>query len=116
MALSSNRGVQLDLDIKGHVAVVTGAARGLGADIFRASAQEGAHVVVWDRAAAASERAAKLREEGGDTYAVVADDIDSGAVCKAVDGIVARRGSIEILVTCAGCSRDGAIADMTDAQ
>lgn len=106
----------MDLDIKGHVAVVTGGARGLGAEISRALAQEGAHVVVWDRDDAASEWAARLREEGGDASAVVADVTDPGAVREAVDGIVARQGSVDILVNCAGFSRDGAIADMTDAQ
>ena len=39
----------MDLGIKGHVAIVTGAGRGIGAAAAKMLAAEGARVVVWDR-------------------------------------------------------------------
>ena len=106
----------MDLEIKGHVAVVTGGARGLGAQICMALAEEGAHVVVWDRDHAAGELAAAIRANGGSACAVSADVTHSTLVNETVSSIVQERGSIEILVNCAGFSRDGAITEMSDEQ
>ena len=39
----------MDLGILGHVAIVTGGGRGIGAEIAVALAEEGAKVVVWDK-------------------------------------------------------------------
>lgn len=106
----------MDLEIKGQVAVVTGGARGLGAEMCRALGQEGVHVVVWDRDAAAEEQAAAIRSEGGEATSIVADATNAEAVNAAVKSIVDRLGGIEILVNCAGFSRDAPISEMTDAM
>lgn len=106
----------MDLEIKGHVAIVTGGARGLGAEMSVALAQEGAHVVVWDRDEAAHAMVEKIRAAAGEASAVVADVTDPAAVRSSVDAIVARTGGVEILVNCAGFSSDAPITDMTDKQ
>ncbi|MES2480678.1 MAG: SDR family NAD(P)-dependent oxidoreductase [Pseudomonadota bacterium] len=106
----------MDLEIKGQVAVVTGGARGLGAQMCKALAEEGAHVVVWDRDDAASQLAAAIRESGGSASAVSADVTNSAVVNDTVASILRERGSIEILVNCAGFSRDAAITEMSDEQ
>lgn len=106
----------MDLEIKGHVAVVTGGARGLGAEMCKALAEEGAHVVVWDRDDAAAELAVQIRGTGGSASAVVADVSNSSAVDETIAGIVRDCGSIEILVNCAGFSRDAPLTEMTDQQ
>lgn len=107
----------MDLGIKGQVAVVTGGSRGLGAEICRALAEEGAHVIVWDRDDSAGELAAVIRSGGGKASAVVADVSDSAAVNRTVAQILdEQHGGIDILVNCAGFSRDAPITEMTDQQ
>ena len=106
----------MDLEIAGHVALVTGGGRGLGAEIAMALGQEGCKVAVWDRDAAADEVAARIRERGGEAFALQGDVTDPAKVRDVVAGVLKSHGSIEILVNCAGFSRDGPIAEMTDEQ
>lgn len=53
----------MDLELKGHVAVVTGGASGIGLACARAFAQEGAMVALWDVAANVEEAAATLARD-----------------------------------------------------
>lgn len=106
----------MDLEIAGHVAVVTGGGRGLGAEICAALGQEGCKVVVWDRDDAADEVARRITAAGGKAKSIRSDVTDPAAVRKVVDGVLGEFGSIEILVNCAGFSRDAPIAEMTDEQ
>lgn len=85
-----------------HVALVTGAGSGLGAAIARRLAEEGAHVVVNDLQPAAAEVVAK--EVDGEVAAF--DVADSAAFDAAVDGVVARRGRLDVLVNNAGIVTD----------
>ena len=64
-------------DLSGRVAVVTGAASGVGLGIAEVLAGEGARVVLVDVDSAAGERAAEaLRAAGHDALAVQADVVD----------------------------------------
>jgi 3-oxoacyl-[acyl-carrier protein] reductase len=98
------------LSLRGRVALITGAARGIGAVTARAFAQAGARVALLDREAA--DLATAAAETGG--VAFPADVTDAAAVRRAVDGIVARWGRLDILVNNAGIVRDAALADVTD--
>jgi 3-oxoacyl-[acyl-carrier protein] reductase len=103
--------------LDGRVAVVTGAASGVGLGIAEVLAQEGAQVVVVDLAAAPGERAAEsLRASGYDALAVAADVVDRAAV----DGMAARvlehYGRIDIVAANAGIYPAVAIAAMTDSD
>lgn len=105
----------MDLGIAGHVAIVTGGSRGLGAGMCRALAAEGARVVVWDQDdESGAELAEKIRGDGLQANHVVADVRDERAVRSAVASVIDQHGSIEILINCAGLSRDAALTDMTD--
>jgi 3-oxoacyl-[acyl-carrier protein] reductase len=106
----------MDLQIKDHVAIVTGGGRGLGQAICRALGSEGARVVVWDRDEAAEKVAAEIRDAGGTAYGVEGDVTQDAVVRDIVTGVVERWGSIEILINCAGFSRDAPITEMTDMQ
>jgi 3-oxoacyl-[acyl-carrier protein] reductase len=98
------------LSLRGRVALVTGAARGIGAATARAFARAGARVALLDREAV--DLAAAAAETGG--LAIPADVTDSAAVRRAVDGVVARWGRLDVLVNNAGIVRDAALADVTD--
>src|SRR5438477_3560330 len=89
------------IDLKGRIAIVTGAARGIGraiAERFSASGEKGA---IWDidRAAAA---ATALAVENA-TYDIV-DVRDPGGIARAVEATEARLGPPDILVNNAGIS------------
>jgi 3-oxoacyl-[acyl-carrier protein] reductase len=88
----------------GRVALVTGAARGIGLQVARRLAQEGAHVVLLDVMDEASESAGRLVREGLKAEAVVTDVSDEAAVRQVVAGIAGRHGRLDILVNNAGIS------------
>jgi 3-oxoacyl-[acyl-carrier protein] reductase len=98
------------LSLRGRVAFVTGAARGIGAATARAFARAGARVALLDRET--GDLAAAAAETDG--LAIPADVTDAAAVRRAVDGVVARWGRLDILVNNAGIVRDAALADVTD--
>lgn len=98
-----------------HVAVVTGAARGIGFGIARRLGQEGLTVALLDRdAAALTEAVGVLAAEGIRACGVTVDLTDSAAVNAAFGEIVAQAGRIDCLVNNAGAVRDMRFLKMTD--
>ena len=97
--------------LAGHIAVVTGAASGIGRAIARGYADEGARVVVADvNAAGVAETAAMIAEAGGTADAATLDVTDR-ANCAAVAAQVAREaGPVSILVNNAGIVRRNPIS------
>jgi len=83
--------------LKDRVALVTGAARGLGQQLCLALAREGAHVVAAD-ILPCTETLARVQEVGGETLAVAADVADSQSTQAMVDRAMERFGRIDILV------------------
>jgi 3-oxoacyl-[acyl-carrier protein] reductase len=100
----------------GRVAVVTGAARGIGFGCATRFAEEGASVAVVDLdEAAASEAAAKLPLQGdAKAVGIGADVSDSDSVEAAVARVVDELGGIHVLVNNAGITRDNLLFKMTD--
>ena len=99
-----------------QVAIVTGAARGIGAAIAARLAAEGALVVIVDRDPSAEDAAAALRESGGRAEAVVADVTDAAAVDELVADVAARHGRLDVLVNNAGVTRDNLIFKLDEAD
>jgi len=98
------------LSLRGRVALVTGAARGIGAATARVYAEAGARVALLDRDEAAVTQVAN--ETGG--VALPADVGDAAAVARAFGDVVARWGRLDILVNNAGILRDATLPDVTD--
>ncbi|MDI4647452.1 SDR family NAD(P)-dependent oxidoreductase [Cohnella hashimotonis] len=89
--------------LRGQVAIVTGAARSIGAAVARRYAREGASVVVVDLLPELAEQvAASIRDDGGDAFAIQADVSVEAEVRAAVDETVRRYGTVHVLVNNAG--------------
>lgn len=85
------------------VAIVTGAASGIGNEIAQCFAQEGAKVVIADLEQEAAEAAARDISAGNGVAMGVAMDVsDEAAVNKGVDAVKAAYGKIDMLVSNAG--------------
>lgn len=107
----------MDLGIKGHVVIITGAARGIGAEAAKAFVEEGCKVVVWDLDGKAAEQgAARLGADGAEAMAVQASVSNSDEVNRSVMAVIDRFGRVDILVNNAGNNDDAPLSEMTDQQ
>jgi len=89
--------------LKDKVAIVTGAASGVGKEIAMVYAREGAKVAIADlNKSAADATAAELRSDGGRAMGVAMDVTDEGAVSAGVAAVVAAFGGVDVLVSNAG--------------
>ena len=90
-------------DLFGRVAIVTGAAQGIGEAIAGMLCRHGAAVAVCDvNAEGASSAAERIAAGGGEAMGVAADVRDGEAVRTMVDAVIARYGKVDILVNNAG--------------
>jgi 3-oxoacyl-[acyl-carrier protein] reductase len=99
--------------LKDKVAIITGAAKGIGLATAQRFAQEGAKVIIADLNPKALE-SAQVQIPGADTYVMNVTDRDS--IQAAVDQIMKRHGQIDILINNAGITQDARLIKMTEAQ
>lgn len=101
-------------ELDGKVALVTGAARGIGRATARRLLEEGAHVVVADfDESALRETERELAEAFDDRcFGVLMDVTDEEGVASAFQEAVLRFGGLDILVSNAGIAPTGAVIDM----
>jgi NAD(P)-dependent dehydrogenase (short-subunit alcohol dehydrogenase family) len=99
-------------------AVVTGAARGIGAAIAARLASDGFSVAVLDiDGDGAAERASQLAAEAGATVVGIACDVsDRADVARAFDEAAEALGGIDTVITNAGIARDAFLHKTTDEQ
>jgi 3-oxoacyl-[acyl-carrier protein] reductase len=105
----------MDLGLKDKVAIVTGAARGLGEATARRLAQEGARVVIADVLGEQAEAtAADMRAGGLQALGIACDVTRAADVQRLVDQAVAAWGSVHVLVNNAGFPRDRHLVKMSE--
>jgi NAD(P)-dependent dehydrogenase (short-subunit alcohol dehydrogenase family) len=94
-----------------RVAVVFGGASGIGAATARALAVEDYHVTIADRS---GDTAKTLAAELGSRHTgAQVDVLDEVGVASVLDAVLAREGSLDVVVNCAGVSTIGLITDLT---
>ncbi len=104
--------------LDGKVALITGAARGIGKSIALAMAAQGADIAFTDLAIDETAEATRKEIEalGVQALAIASNAADFEQAHNAVDQVIARLGRVDILVNNAGITRDGLMVRMTEAQ
>ncbi|MGY1683404.1 3-oxoacyl-ACP reductase [Geodermatophilus sp. SYSU D01176] len=103
-----------DRPLAGEVAVVTGAARGIGAAIARVMARDGARVVAVDVPAAGDKLAAVANEIGGTAFQL--DITAADAAQRLIAHLRERHGGVDVVVHNAGITRDKLLVNMDAAR
>jgi 3-oxoacyl-[acyl-carrier protein] reductase len=104
------------LRLNGKVAVVTGGSRGIGKATAITLARLGAAVAVnyASGSQAAEETVTEIKSLGGDAEAFAADVSNPADANSLIERAAARFGAVDILVNCAGITRDGLLLRMKD--
>jgi 3-oxoacyl-[acyl-carrier protein] reductase len=107
----------MDLGLKDRVAIVTGSARGIGAETARMLSAEGMAVVITDLDGdAAQQTASEIVERGGRAIAKACDVRNEQQVCAMVEVGREAFGRIDVLVNNAGLVKDRTLVKMDEAD
>jgi len=107
----------MTVDLKGQVAVVTGASRGLGKAIAIGLARSGAKVACVARNTdALASTVAEITSAGGVALPFACDVANTDSVNTTIDAVLAAWEKIHIMVNNAGITKDGLIPRMSDDQ
>lgn len=104
-------------DLKGQVALVTGASKGIGYGVAKALANAGAKVAVAARSVAALDAlVAEIQADGGEALAVPLDVRNVNQISEAFSMVNSHFGQLDILVNNAGLGANHAAVDVTEAD
>ena len=104
-------------NLKGRVAVITGASSGLGRQMATAFAKQGADVVIMARRIERlNELKEQLEKEDIKCLAVQCDVTSTEDIKKATEIVEKAFNKADILVNCAGSSKDAGVLEMTDEE
>lgn len=113
MIASTGRSSRAPL-LQGKTAIVTGAARGMGAQTARLFADEGAAVCLWDVLPTVRDIAESIVDAGGQAVAFEVDTTQRTVVEQTVQAVLRRHGRIDCLINCAGIVREAMFLEMDD--
>lgn len=101
--------------LEGKVAVVTGGSRGIGAEIAKVLARNGAHVAInyQNSSEKADDIVHEIEQEGGTAFAFKADVMVADTVHKFIEEVLEQYGKIDILINNAGITRDKTFRKMS---
>jgi 3-oxoacyl-[acyl-carrier protein] reductase len=103
--------------LEGKVALITGGGSGIGREIGRVFAREGCDIAVCDVAEGpAEDTVEEIRALGRKAEAFVVDVSDTGEAEGAVNKVVDKLGSVNILVNNAGITKDGLLMRMGESE
>ena len=103
--------------LKGRVAVISGASSGLGKQMAFAFAKQGADLVILARRVERlNELKVELEKENVKVLPVKCDVTSTEDINNAADAAVREFGKVDILVNCAGASKDKGVLDMNDEE
>jgi 3-oxoacyl-[acyl-carrier protein] reductase len=102
--------------IKDKVAIVTGAAAGIGAGVAKLFAEGGAHVFLTDLDGHVKKVAATLQKDGGSAFGFEANARHRDAMAAVVEHAIKRFGRIDILINNAGIYPRQPFLEMTEEQ
>lgn len=101
------------LDLNDRVAIVTGAARGIGAVIARLLAEQGATVAVADMNTVGAENTARqISSAGFSAMSVEVDVAGEASIANMIQSVIKEYGKIDILVNNAGVNNNAPIPEM----
>ena len=104
-------------NLKGRVAVITGASSGLGKQMSRAFAEQGADLVLMARRVERLEELKKeLEAKGVKVLPVKCDVTDVKDIKEAATKAEKEFGKVDILVNCAGSAKNAGVLEMTDEE
>lgn len=105
------------IDLTNEIAIVTGAARGLGKGIADKLADLGAHVIVSDlNEEGAHETVEAIKNRGGSAEVFICNVADKDQAREMIEQTAAKHGKLDILVNNAGINRDGMLHKMNHEQ
>lgn len=104
------------MSLQGKIALVTGASRGIGKEIAKTLATEGAFVVVNYNGSkeAAEQVVSEIKEQGGAAESYGCNVSDFSAVEAMIKEIIAKHGRLDILVNNAGITKDNLVVKMKE--
>ena len=105
-------GLDWERPLDGKVALVTGAARGIGESIATVLARDGAHVVGLDVPALSEDLSRVVGAIGGSSLTL--DITDAGAPATIAGELVERHGGVDVVVHNAGVTRDKTLGRMSE--
>lgn len=115
--LQSNvlEGTNYEKPLEGKIAVVTGGSRGIGAEIAKVLARNGALVAINYHSSSdkADDIIHEIEEEGGSAFAFKADVMATDDVHSFIEEVIKRYGQIDILINNAGITRDKTFRKMS---
>jgi 3-oxoacyl-[acyl-carrier protein] reductase len=105
----------MDLGLKGKVAMITGASKGLGRAMAKAFGEEGVKLSICARGEAQlKEAAGELQKLGFEVLSMAADVTKPADMTKWMSDTVVRFGGVDILVNNAGGAKPGALGELSE--